>query len=221
MPKVRRHSLPEPLFRHLARRVRERGINVNQLALLRDCYERTKCPSDHGSKLRWITVCGEGELVRAFLFGTVRYRGKAPNHLGKAPRRLGLRRCIRLSVPARLQIRYAAAGFADQRSPFDGPHALPPNFRCGDRVCEVTAQLRIAQDSGACRRCRPKRRPKTPSRASKRSRADRVHVSNARSKLNVKLPVWRPASGQPPVDIPARSEPAPSAHAGRRLKTFG
>jgi GNAT superfamily N-acetyltransferase len=36
MPKVRRRGVPEPLIRHLVRRARERGIHVNQLALLRE-----------------------------------------------------------------------------------------------------------------------------------------------------------------------------------------
>lgn len=69
MPKVRRRGVPEPLFRHLARRVRERGIDVNQLARLRDWLSsEPEVPAGPWFKhFEGFTVCGEGEFVKTFL----------------------------------------------------------------------------------------------------------------------------------------------------------
>jgi hypothetical protein len=69
MPKVRRESLPRPLFRHLVERVREREISTEQLELLLEWLE-TEPEVPEG---RWfkrfaaMTVCGEGELITTFL----------------------------------------------------------------------------------------------------------------------------------------------------------
>lgn len=75
MPKVRRHNLPEPLFRHLARRVRERRIQVSQLGLLRDwLLGEPEVPAGPWFKdFDDFIVCGEGEFVTTFLL-----RGQIP-----------------------------------------------------------------------------------------------------------------------------------------------
>ena len=69
MPRIRRRHLPEPLLRHLLRRVRERGIAVHQLLLVRD-WLRTEPEVPPGplyKSFEGFTVCGEGELVKPFL----------------------------------------------------------------------------------------------------------------------------------------------------------
>jgi hypothetical protein len=69
MPRIRRRHLPEPLLRHLLRRVRERGIAVHQLLLVRD-WLRTEPevpPGPWYKSFEGLTVCGEGELVKTFL----------------------------------------------------------------------------------------------------------------------------------------------------------
>lgn len=75
MPKIQRRSLPPALFRHLADRVRERGITSVQLVEFLSWLE-TSPEVPHG---RWfkrfaeMTVCGEGEFVRTFF-----RRGQSP-----------------------------------------------------------------------------------------------------------------------------------------------
>ncbi len=69
MPRVRRRSLPEPLFRHLARRVRERRVSAEQLLLLREwLLSEPEVPVGRWYKeFEGFTICGEGEWVKTFL----------------------------------------------------------------------------------------------------------------------------------------------------------
>ena len=69
MPKVRRQKLPEALFRHLATRVRQRGVSNEQIVLLARWLD-TDPEVPHGKwfkKFQGLTVCGEGELIKTFL----------------------------------------------------------------------------------------------------------------------------------------------------------
>jgi hypothetical protein len=69
MPELRRAALPEPVLRHLARRMQERKIPVDQMGpLIRWLDAQPIVP--HG---RWfkrfpgMILCGEGELPKTFL----------------------------------------------------------------------------------------------------------------------------------------------------------
>jgi len=70
MPKVRRQNLPPALFQHLLDRIQSRKIPASQLELLAkwldgepDVPEAEWCKRFSG-----MTVCGEGELIKTFLF---------------------------------------------------------------------------------------------------------------------------------------------------------
>ena len=76
MPKVRRKRLPDSLFDHLALRMRERQISVEQLGVLTQWLDADpEVPEG-----RWFkrfgdfTLCGEGELAKTFLV-----RGQLPD----------------------------------------------------------------------------------------------------------------------------------------------
>jgi len=69
MPKIRRERLPERLLVHLLTRVRERSISYEQLILLaRWLDSEPEVPAGKWFKrFSGFTVCGEGELISAFL----------------------------------------------------------------------------------------------------------------------------------------------------------
>ncbi|MBE7504343.1 MAG: hypothetical protein HS113_29440 [Verrucomicrobiales bacterium] len=69
MPKLRRRAFPEPLLRHLVRRVRERGVDEDQLVELRE-WVKTEPVVPEGpwfKEFDGFVVCGAGELVKTFL----------------------------------------------------------------------------------------------------------------------------------------------------------
>ena len=69
MPRIRRKRIPGALMAHLVKRIRERQISTSQLGLL----ARWLDSDPEVPEGRWfkrfpeMTVCGEGELVKAFL----------------------------------------------------------------------------------------------------------------------------------------------------------
>jgi len=69
MPKIRRHKLPRALIEHLALRIRQREIGLDQMGLLGDwCDTDPEVPDGPWFKrFSGMTVCGEGELVKTFL----------------------------------------------------------------------------------------------------------------------------------------------------------
>jgi hypothetical protein len=69
MPKIRRHRLSEALVDHLLLRVRQRGINFEQVTLFSRWLDTDPIvPSGRWFKrFGAFTVCGEGELVKTFL----------------------------------------------------------------------------------------------------------------------------------------------------------
>ena len=69
MPRIRRKRIPGALMAHLVKRIRERQISTSQLGLL----ARWLDSDPEVPESRWfkrfpeMTVCGEGELVKAVL----------------------------------------------------------------------------------------------------------------------------------------------------------
>jgi len=78
MPKVRRHSLPPALFRHLLDRIEERKISAEQLvSLARWLDTEPEVPEGEWYKrFSGMTVCGEGELIKTFLLPGQHPKGK-------------------------------------------------------------------------------------------------------------------------------------------------
>jgi hypothetical protein len=72
MPKVRRANLPPVLFRHLLDRVRERSVSAGQLKQFADWLDtEPEVPVGKWFKrFEDMTVCGEGELVKTFLYAS-------------------------------------------------------------------------------------------------------------------------------------------------------
>jgi hypothetical protein len=69
MPRIRRQNLPRRLWEHLADRVEERQISVEQLVLFSN-WLRNEPEVPLGlwfKRFPGMTVCGEGELVKTFL----------------------------------------------------------------------------------------------------------------------------------------------------------
>ena len=75
MPKVRRQNVPPALFQHLLDRVRSRKIPASQLEMLANWLDsEPEVPEGQWYKrFTGMTVCGEGELIKAFLL-----TGQAP-----------------------------------------------------------------------------------------------------------------------------------------------
>jgi hypothetical protein len=72
MPKVRRKNVPPAVIEHLARRIRERHVPIEDLqsfAKWLDAYP-TVPSGPWFRRFAKIVVCGEGELVKAFLEDT-------------------------------------------------------------------------------------------------------------------------------------------------------
>ncbi len=69
MPKIRRHTLPRALIQHLARRIRQREVRLDQMGLFGDwCDTHPEVPEGEWFKrFPGLIVCGEGELVKTFL----------------------------------------------------------------------------------------------------------------------------------------------------------
>jgi hypothetical protein len=69
MPKVRRKNVPRAAIEHLARRVRERAVPVDDLQNLATWLDTDPTvPSGRWFKrFARIIVCGEGELVKTIL----------------------------------------------------------------------------------------------------------------------------------------------------------
>jgi hypothetical protein len=78
MPKVRRHSLPPALFRHLLDRIQERKISAEQLvSLARWLDTEPDVPEGQWYKrFSGVTVCGEGELIKTFLLPGQQPKGR-------------------------------------------------------------------------------------------------------------------------------------------------
>jgi hypothetical protein len=69
MPKVRRRNIPPALLSHLLDRIAKRNIPFDQLGLLAEWLD-TEPDVPNGKwhkRFPSMTVCGEGELVKAFL----------------------------------------------------------------------------------------------------------------------------------------------------------
>jgi hypothetical protein len=69
MPKVRRNNVPRAVIEHLARRVRERYVPVQDLQSFAGWLDTDPTVPDGAWFKRFakIVVCGEGELVKTFL----------------------------------------------------------------------------------------------------------------------------------------------------------
>ena len=69
MPKVRRKKVPRAVIEHLARRVRERHVPVEDLQNLARWLDTDPTVPDGAwfKRFAMIVVCGEGELVKTFL----------------------------------------------------------------------------------------------------------------------------------------------------------
>ena len=69
MPKIQRSKLPEELFRHLVRRVKERSITKEDLfQVLHWIEENPSVPSGAWYKrFKNVTVCGRDSLIKTFL----------------------------------------------------------------------------------------------------------------------------------------------------------
>jgi hypothetical protein len=69
MPRVRRANLPPELLRHLADRVRQRGVSIDDLASLRRWLDgNPEVPSgDWFKRFDSFILCGQGELVKTAL----------------------------------------------------------------------------------------------------------------------------------------------------------
>lgn len=69
MPKIRRQKLPRALLQHLALRIRQREISVEQMGLFGDwCDTNPEVPVGKWFKrFPGMIVCGEGELIKTFL----------------------------------------------------------------------------------------------------------------------------------------------------------
>jgi hypothetical protein len=69
MPKVRRQNLPPALLQHLLDRIQQRQISADQLGFLAVWLDsQPEVPRGKWFKrFLGMTVCGEGELVKAFL----------------------------------------------------------------------------------------------------------------------------------------------------------
>ena len=70
MPRVRRQNVPPALFQHLVDRVHSRKIHASQLELLAKWLDsEPEVPEVQWYKrFSGMTVCGEGELIKTFLF---------------------------------------------------------------------------------------------------------------------------------------------------------
>ena len=70
MPRVRRRNVPPALFQHLVDRVYNRKIPASQLELLAKWLDsEPEVPEGQWYKrFSGMTVCGEGELIKTFLF---------------------------------------------------------------------------------------------------------------------------------------------------------
>jgi len=75
VPRVRRQNVPPALFQHLLDRVRSRKIPASQLEMLANWLDsEPEVPEGQWYKrFTGMTVCGEGELIKAFLL-----TGQAP-----------------------------------------------------------------------------------------------------------------------------------------------
>jgi hypothetical protein len=75
VPRVRRQNVPPALFQHLLERVQNRKIPASQLELLAKWLDdEPEVPEGQWYKrFSGMTVCGEGELIKAFLLS-----GQAP-----------------------------------------------------------------------------------------------------------------------------------------------
>jgi hypothetical protein len=69
MPKIRRQNLPPTLLHHLLDRIRSRDISADQLGLFDEWLDtEPEVPAGRWFKrFPAMTVCGDGELVKAFL----------------------------------------------------------------------------------------------------------------------------------------------------------
>ncbi len=69
MPRIRRSNLPAPLYAHLLERVKSRNISAGSLGLFADWLAtQPEVPSGKWfKKFSGMTVCGEGEFIKAFL----------------------------------------------------------------------------------------------------------------------------------------------------------
>ena len=69
MPRVRRQNVPPALFQHLLDRVQSRKIPASRLELLAKWLDsEPEVPEGQWYKrFSGVTVCGEGESIKAFL----------------------------------------------------------------------------------------------------------------------------------------------------------
>lgn len=69
MPKLRRQHVPRAVMEHLALRMREREVGVDQMGLFAEwCDTNPDVPDGEWFKVfPGMTVCGEGDLVKTFL----------------------------------------------------------------------------------------------------------------------------------------------------------
>ena len=78
MPKVRRQNLPPALFHHLLDRIQGRQIPATQLVLLARWLDTEPEVPDGEWYKRFpaMIVCGDGELIKAFLLPRQHPKGK-------------------------------------------------------------------------------------------------------------------------------------------------
>ena len=76
MPKIRRQKLPRALIEHLALRIRQREVSLDQMGLFGEwCDTNPEVPEGEWFKrFPGLIACGEGELVKTFLIP-----GQAPH----------------------------------------------------------------------------------------------------------------------------------------------
>ena len=78
MPKIRRQNLPPALFQHLLDRIQSRKIPASQLELLAKWLDaEPDVPEGEWYKrFSGMTVCGEGERIKTFLFPSQAAKGQ-------------------------------------------------------------------------------------------------------------------------------------------------
>ena len=78
MPRVRRTSLPPPLFQHLLERISDRKIPADQIVLLAGWLDGgPEVPEGEWYKrFPGMIACGEGELIKTFLLPDQHPKGK-------------------------------------------------------------------------------------------------------------------------------------------------